>query len=70
MTWVHHATPALDRASDHPTIIAVTLTFAVLMLVVVITRGVYRRKVLGWDDKAIFITAVRGGEFDCAPLHR
>lgn len=58
MTWIHHGTEELDRISTHPTVIGVTLAFGVLMLAVVITRGVYRRNILGWDDYIIFITAV------------
>ena len=58
MTWVHNATVDIENASRYPAVIGVSVTFCALMLAVVVTRGLFRRAILGWDDLAIFVTAV------------
>jgi hypothetical protein len=58
MGWVYNASPAVNDESHYPAIIAVSVIFCALMLVVVVTRGIYRRQQLGWDDFVMFITAV------------
>lgn len=58
MPWVYDASPQINDDSNYPAIIGVTVAFSTLMLIVVITRGWYRRNMLGWDDRVIFATAV------------
>lgn len=65
MPWVTHVSPEVDKSSQYPAILAVSLTLTTLMTIFVALRAYVRAAIarsLGGDDYVIFVSAVSSAD--------